>query len=36
VPPIGFRNAIICTFTASPLDGHVTIIAAGTVEGTIE
>lgn len=35
-PPIGFRNTILCTFTASPEDGYIIKIAAGTVEGTIE
>jgi hypothetical protein len=35
-PPIGFRNTIICTYTASPIDGYVTKLPAGTVEGTIE
>jgi hypothetical protein len=35
-PPIGFRNSILCQFTASPEDGYIIKISAGTVEGTIE
>jgi hypothetical protein len=35
-PAIDFVASIVCTYTASPQDGYVIKISAGTIKGTIE
>ncbi len=35
-PPIGFAVQLSCSFTASPVEGHVVKIIAGTITGSIE